>query len=138
MFKPLVLAAAIAMAAVTFGGPAVAHDAFPAHYHVGEVQSFQGLVCRSQESAMHIFNTWMEADIDAAKQVFLVYKNADECRYSTGFTALFVEKIISSIATGFDGELDNVLVFSISPNVRSAVVDFLVTWEDAREPGTPA
>ncbi len=137
MFKSLTLAAAIAMAAF-IATPAVAHDAEPAHYHVGEVQPFQGLVCREQESAMHIFNTWMEVDIDAARQVFIVYQNAEECKFLTGYNALFIEKIISSIAKGFDGELDNVLVFSISPSVGSAVVDFLVTWENVRVPATPA
>ncbi len=137
MFKFLTLAAAIAMAAF-IAAPAVAHDAKPAHYHVGEVQAFQGLVCREQESAMHIFNTWMEVDVFAAKQVFIVYQNAEECKFLTGYDALFIEKIISAIALGFDGELDNVLVFSISPSVGSAVVDFLVTWENVRVPATPA
>ncbi len=122
------------LVAFAFGGLAVAHNADPAHYHVGEVQPFQGLVCREQESAMHIFNTWMEVDVNAAKQVFIVYQNADECKFLVGYTALFIEKIISSIATGFDGELDNVLVFSISPSVGSPTIDFLVTWEDVRVP----
>ncbi len=137
MFKSLTLAAAIAMAAF-IATPAVAHDTEPAHYHVGEVQPFQGLVCREQESAMHIFNTWMEVDIDAAQLVFIVYQNAEECKFLTGYYALFIEKIISSIAAGFDGEPDHVLVFSISPSVGSAVVDFLVTWENVRVPATPA
>ncbi len=137
MFKSLTLAAAIAMAAF-IAAPAVAHDAKPAHYHVGEIQAFQGLVCREQASAMHIFNTWMEVDIDAARQVFLVYQDAEECKYLTEYNAFFIEKIISSIALGFDGELDNVLVFSISPSVGSTVVDFLVTWENVRVPATPA
>ncbi len=131
----LLLAAAIAMAAATFSAPALAHDAKPLHYHAGEVQQFQGLVCRSQESAMHIFNTWMEVDVDAAKQVFQVYQSADECTLLRGYNALFIEKIISSIAVNFDGELDNVLVFSISPFIGSDTIDFLVTWEDVREPG---
>ncbi len=137
MFKFLTLAAAIGMAAF-IAAPAVAHDAEPAHYHVGEVQAFQGLVCREQASAIHIFNTWMEVDIDAAKQVFIVYQNAEECKFLTGYNALFISQIISSIAAGFDGELDHVLVFSISPSVGSAVVDFLVTWENVRVPATPA
>ncbi len=137
MFKSLTLAAAIAMAAF-IGGPAVAHNTKPAHYHVGEVQAFQGLVCRSQASAMHIFNAWMEVDIEAAKRVFLVYQGAEECKFLTGYYALFIEKIISSIALGFDGELDNVLVFSISPSVGRGVVDYLVTWENVSVPDTPA
>ncbi len=137
MFKFLTLAAAMLVAAFS-AAPAVADNADPAHYHVGEVQPFKGLVCGSQVSAMHIFNTWMEVDVFAAKRVFIVYQNAEECKFLTGYNALFIEKIISSIAAGFDGELDHVLVFSISPSVGSAIVDFLVTWENVRVPATPA
>ncbi len=137
MFKSLTLAAALYMAAF-IAAPAVAHDADPAHYHVGEIQPFEGLVCGSKVSAMHIFNTWMEVDVFAAKRVFIVYQNAEECKFLTGYNALFIEKIISSIAAGFDGEPDHVLVFSISPSVGSAVVEFLVTWKNVRAQDTPA
>ncbi len=130
MNKLLTLAAAIGMAAITFGGPAVAHDNEPAHYHVGEVQPFQGLVCREQASAMHIFNTWMEVGIEKSQVVFKVYQNAEECKFLTGYNAYFIEKIISSIAPYFTGKLKNVLVFSISPGEGSKTVDYLVTWEN--------
>ncbi len=129
MNKLLTLAAAIGMAAI-IGGPAVAHDAEPLHYHAGETQPFQGLVCREQESAMHIFNTLMEVGIDKSKDVFMVYKNADECKFLTGYFAYFIERIISSIAPYFNGDLKNVLVFSISPNELGTTVDYLVTWEN--------
>ncbi len=129
MNKLLSLAAAIGMAAF-IGGPAVAHDAEPAHYHVGEVQPFQGLVCRSRESVMHIFNTWMEVGIERSQEVFEVYQNADECKFFTRYSAYFIEKIISSIAPYFNGNLKNVLVFSISPTEGSETVDNLVTWEN--------
>ncbi len=125
----LALAAAMLVAAI-IGGPAVAHDAEPAHYHVGEVQPFKGLVCQGQESAMHIFNTWMEVGIDKSQDVYTVYKDDGECKYLTGYDAYFIEKIISSIAPYFTGKLKNVLVFSISPSVASEIVQFLVTWEN--------
>ncbi len=130
MFKSLALAAVLLVTAVTFGGPAVAHDADPAHYHAGETQPFYGLVCRSRESAMYIFNTWMEVGIDKSEDVFLVYRSADECKFLTRYFAYFIEKIISSIAPYFNGDLKNVIVFSISPNELGTTVDYLVTWEN--------
>ncbi len=79
---------------------------------------------------MHIFNTWMEVGVEASRQVFSVYQNAEECRFLTGHGAYFIEKIISSIAPYFTGNPKNVLVFSISPGEGSETVDYLVTWEN--------
>ena len=124
------LMALMMVAAVTFGGPAVAHDTDPLHYHVGETQVFKGLVCRSQESAMHIFNTWMEVGVDSAQEIYKVYQTVGECGFLTGYRAFFVERIISSIAPYFNGGLKNVLVFSIVAEEGSESVDFLVTWEN--------
>ncbi len=84
---------------------------------------------------MHIFNTWMEVGVVLAQKVFLVYQNAEECKFLVGYNAYFIEKLISAIAAGFDGELDNVIIFSSSPNEASEIVDFLVTWENLKEPG---
>lgn len=121
--------------ATTFSGSisALAHVVEPIHYHVGKVQPFQGLVCKSQESAMHIFNTWTEKNINSAKRIFLVYDGVNECKHLVGYSAYFVEKLTSSIAAGFDGKLDNIIVFSISPSKDSETVDFLVTWENYKE-----
>ena len=124
------LMALMMVAAVTFGGPAVAHDTDPLHYHVGETQVFKGLVCRSQESAMHIFNTWMEVGVDSAQEIYKVYQVIGECGFLTGYRAFFVERIISSIAPYFNGDLKNVLVFSIVAKEGSENADFLVTWEN--------
>ena len=125
------LMALMLAATVTFGGSAVAHDTDPLHYyHTGETQMFKGLVCRSQESAMHIFNTWMEVGVDSAQEIYNVYQVIGECGFLTGYRAFFVERIISSIAPYFDGGLKNVLVFSIVAEEGSESVDFLVTWEN--------
>ncbi len=118
---------------LAFNTSAETHEALPAHYHVGEDQPFQGLVCRSQEPAMHIFNTWIEKDIVAARNVFLVYQMANECKHLVGYHAFFIEELARETAPGFDGELDKVLVFSVSPTEGSEVVDFLVTWENIGE-----
>ena len=110
------------------------HNTPPLHYHVGEVQPFQGLVCKDQEPAMHIFNTWIEDGVVKSREVFLVYRNAGECKFLVGPTAYFIEKIISSEAPYYDGTMKNVLVFSVSPVGRRDLVDFLVTWEDLGRP----
>jgi len=123
-----------AVVGIGWGVTAFSHEVEPAHYHVGKTQPFQGLVCRSQESAMHIFNTWIEKNIDAAKLVFQVYASGDECKYLVGYDAYFIEKIIGSRADNFDGELDKVIVFAISPNEESEVVDYLLTWENIGAP----
>ena len=51
---------------------ALSHNTSPSPYHVGEIQPFQGLMCKSQEAAMHIFNTWIEISVEDEKEVFLI------------------------------------------------------------------
>ena len=128
------LAFILAGAVGTMTSFALAHDTPTLHYHVGEVQQFQGLMCKDQEPAMHIFNTWMEDGVEKAREVFLVYRNAGECKFLVGPIAYFIEEIISSEAPYYDGAIKNVLVFSVSPVGRRDMVDFLVTWEDLGEP----
>jgi len=130
----LLLAAALIFG---FSAYASAHEAEPAHYHAGKTQLFQGLVCKNRESAIHIYNAWMADGITAAKTVFRDYMLASECNKLFGKLAYFHERLMSSIALGFNGEQLNVLVFRISP-VRQGLpvvdmMDFLVTWEAVRD-----
>ena len=109
---------------------ALSHNTPPSHYHVGEIQPFRGLMCKSQEAAMHIFNTWIEVSVEEAKEVFLIYQGVKECTYLVGTVAYFNEKITSSKARYYDGKMRDVTVFSVSPVGDRKIVDFLLTWED--------
>ncbi len=129
MNKLLSLAAAIGMAAF-IGGPAVAHDASPAHYHTGKVQPFVGLVCRTQAPAAHIFATWRNDGAEESRKVFQVYQSADECKFLRTYEAYFIEKIDSMKVKNFRGKMQAVLLFSIAPTKGSEIVDYLVTWEN--------
>ncbi len=102
-------------------------------YHAGETQDFTGLVCRSEGPARHIFDVWMEAGVDTAKEVFNLYKSANQCKFFERAEAYFIERITSGEALNFNGKDVNVIVFSVSPGEMAPEVDFLVTWEDLGE-----
>lgn len=121
------LVAAVVMAVYQ---PTGAHDTERLHYHVGERQPFQGLICKEREPAMHIFNTWLEVDMDAAQAVFVKYQAANKCRFLNAHYAYFYEKIISAIAFNRKGKEQNIIVFRVSPTKDHPSIDYLVTWEN--------
>ena len=117
------LMALMLAATVTFGGPAMAG------YRTGITQPFVGLVCRTLPSAEHIFATWKAVGAEAAREVFQVYQVADECRFLRTYGAFFIEKLDSIQAENFQGVMQTVLLYAVSPSKESDIRDYLVTWE---------
>ena len=121
-------------AAVTFSGSAIAFHPEPDRYVVGKTQVFVGIVCKTQISATHIFETWEKFGVRKAREVFTIYNGADECFSASIYQAYFVEQLGSIAARHFQGLMQIVLLFSISPSENNERTDYLVTWVDPTPP----
>ncbi len=73
MNKLLTLAAAIGMAAVTFGGPSGAQT-----FQQGEIIRGQFYYCAGETEAMNVVSGWLEGGWDGFKQAYLKYMNQND------------------------------------------------------------
>ncbi len=131
MFHRLLLAAALAMGGA---GNADAHEARSAHYHDGELQMAQGLVCDKQDQAAHILQVWTRDGFAASKEVFQKYKNDKSaskegaCIFFKGWWILITQILVESPVVSTRDE--NLIGLVVEIQSRGGKSFYAVLWQN--------